>query len=235
MKKILFVAVVLLIGVTSFQLWRTQDASSGDGDSTVIDPTVQIGGEFTLTDQLGRRVSASDLKGKVMLVFFGFTHCPDICPVTVSTLSKTMERLGNKADQVAPVFITVDPGRDTPDVMKDYLAPFDSRILGLTGSDEEIVQVQQSYKAYSMRSSTDVPQGDIAEDRATREDEDEEGGHEGHDHAAHGGQGEAAKEYTMDHSSYVYLMNKNGGFEKIFAYTVSDEELARAVEALLKD
>ncbi|NDF13580.1 MAG: SCO family protein [Proteobacteria bacterium] len=237
MKKLLLAVVGILIAVTSFQLWMTKDAPiSGDGPSTVIDSSVQIGGDFTLTDQLGRRVSASDFKGKVMLVFFGFTHCPDICPVTVATLSKTMESLGDKGDRVAPLFITVDPGRDSPEVLKDYLAPFDSRIVGLTGSDEEIIQVQQAYKAYSARASTDVPQGDISDERALKEEEDEdEDDGAPHDHAAHEGREDATKDYTMDHSSYIYLMNENGGFEKIFAYTTSDQELVRAVEALLKD
>lgn len=107
-----------------------------------------IGGAFTLTDQHGKQVSDADFRGKVMLVFFGFTHCPDICPVTVATLSNVMKELGGAADKVAPVFITVDPRRDTSQAMKAYLANFDPRIAGLSGTPKAIKQAASAYKVY---------------------------------------------------------------------------------------
>jgi cytochrome oxidase Cu insertion factor (SCO1/SenC/PrrC family) len=111
-------------------------------------PSGGIGGPFELTDQHGKTVKDSDFRGKIMLVFFGFTHCPDICPVSVSTLSKVMASLGDKADKVAPVFITVDPRRDTPAAMKEYLANFDQRIVALTGKPEAIKKAADGYKVY---------------------------------------------------------------------------------------
>lgn len=111
-------------------------------------PTISIGGPFTLTNQYGKPVHNTDFRGKVMLVFFGFTHCPDICPVSVATLSKTMELLGARSPNVVPVFITVDPKRDTPGAMKEYLANFDKRIVGLTGADAQIKEAADAYKVY---------------------------------------------------------------------------------------
>lgn len=219
MRIFLFLFVLALLGITSFQLWVTQDTRMSD---TVVDQTlgqaeVQIGGPFTLTDQNGNTVQESEFRGRLMLVFFGFTHCPDICPVTVSTLSKTMALLGDKADKVAPIFITVDPARDTPEVMKAYLENFDKRMVGLTGSQEAITKAEEVYKAYASKNAPE----------AAPEAED------GHAHA-HGEAHEDAKDYTVDHSAYIYLMDKEGKYSKIFPYTTSEQELARAVEHALE-
>ena len=116
------------------------DQADGQGEAAV-------GGDFTLTNQAGQPVRQADFHGRVMLVFFGFTHCPDICPVTVATLSKAMEQLGAQADQVAPVFITVDPERDTPQVMKDFLSNFDKHMIpAVTGTPDQTKQVTEAYK-----------------------------------------------------------------------------------------
>jgi protein SCO1/2 len=152
MRKILVLLTVALIAVTSLVLVYTSErtgqrsalpANSEQGEAL-------IGGDFTLTDTSSKLVRDADFRGKVMLVFFGFTHCPDICPVTVATMSKVMTALGTKANQVAPIFITVDPERDTPDVMAQFLSnsEFDKRIVGLTGTQEQIKSVAAVYRAY---------------------------------------------------------------------------------------
>lgn len=123
-------------------------ALSHEAHADVPTQSASIGGAFELTDQHGKTVKDGDFRGRVMLVFFGFTHCPDICPVSVSTLSKVMGALGDKADKVAPVFITVDPTRDTPKAMKDYLAPFDKHMVGLTGTPKQIKKAADAYKVY---------------------------------------------------------------------------------------
>lgn len=128
------------------------DAKHGAHDSAPASNAV-IGGPFHLTDQHGKQISDADFRGRVMLVFFGFTHCPDICPVSVSSLSKAMELLGDKADKTAPVFITVDPKRDTPKTMKDYLAAFDRRMVGLSGAPAKIKQAADAYKVYFSESA----------------------------------------------------------------------------------
>src|SRR3954467_6564166 len=116
MKKILLIVTMVLIGLTTVQLWLNKDRTGQQQamEETAGQGEAQIGGSFALTDQHGKAVKEADFRGRIMLVFFGFPHCPDICPVTVATLSQMMELLGDKASQVAPVFITVDPERDTP-------------------------------------------------------------------------------------------------------------------------
>ena len=107
-----------------------------------------IGGPFRLTDQNGAAVTDQDLKGKPFLVFFGFTHCPDVCPTTLFDVSEVMRSLGPDADRTAALFITVDPERDTPASMKDYLASFDPHIRGLTGDTAALAAVAKAYRVY---------------------------------------------------------------------------------------
>jgi protein SCO1/2 len=109
---------------------------------------MEIGGPFTLTDQNGQPFSDKDLKGKTFLVFFGFTHCPDVCPTTLFEISEILRSLGPAADQTAALFISVDPERDTPASMKDYLASFDAHIHGLTGDAAALDAVARAYKVY---------------------------------------------------------------------------------------
>lgn len=107
-----------------------------------------IGGPFRLTDQNGRAVTDQDLKGYPSLVFFGFTHCPDVCPTTLFDLSEVMRALGADADRTRAVFITVDPERDTQPVLKDYLSSFDPHLRGLTGDLAAVTSVAKEYRAY---------------------------------------------------------------------------------------
>jgi protein SCO1/2 len=103
-------------------------------------------GRFMLTDHLGRVVSDEDLKGKFNILYFGYTSCPDICPTSLYVLSKTLDLLGDKADLVQPYFITVDPQRDTVEVMRDYVKYYDKRLIGLTGDPQMIARLAAQYK-----------------------------------------------------------------------------------------
>jgi protein SCO1/2 len=107
-----------------------------------------IGGPFRLTDQNGKPVSDADLKGKWQLVFFGYTHCPDTCPTALNEIALALDQLGVKRDEVEIVFITVDPDRDTPEVMKAYVQSFDARIIALTGSPDAVAQAAKAYRVY---------------------------------------------------------------------------------------
>jgi protein SCO1/2 len=115
-------------------------------------PAVQqvaaIGGPFRLTDQNGRTVTDEDFKGHPFLVFFGYTHCPDICPTTLFEISEMLRALGPDADRARALFVTVDPERDTAAVMKDYLSNFDPHVEGLTGDPAQIAAVAKAYRAY---------------------------------------------------------------------------------------
>lgn len=116
--------------------------------ATAQDDAARIGGPFTLTTQTGAKLSDTDLKGKPFAVFFGFTHCPEICPTTLWEMSEALKALGTDADKLRVLFISVDPERDTSEFLADYLQSFDSRIIGLTGTQEEIDAVGKSYRAY---------------------------------------------------------------------------------------
>ena len=113
-----------------------------------------IGGPFQLVDQDGKAVSDRDLKGKPYLVFFGFTHCPDVCPTTLFEVSEVLRALGADADRAAALFITVDPERDTPSKMKDYLSSFDAHLRGLTGDAASIAAVEKTFRVYAKKVTT---------------------------------------------------------------------------------
>jgi protein SCO1/2 len=114
-----------------------------------------IGGPFTLVDGDGRSVTQADFADGPTLVFFGYTHCPDICPTTLDAISQTLKALG-PGKPVRALFITLDPERDTPAVMKDYVSSFDPRIIGLTGSQAQVDKVAREYRVYAKK----VPTGD---------------------------------------------------------------------------
>ena len=112
-----------------------------------------IGGPFTLVDQTGKTVTDADYRGKIKLVYFGYTYCPDLCPTTLATLAQALDRLTPpERDKIVPLFITVDPERDTPARMADYVAAFSPLLVGLTGSPEQIAAVEKGYRIYAKRS-----------------------------------------------------------------------------------
>jgi protein SCO1/2 len=113
-----------------------------------------IGGPLQLVDQNGKPFTDADLKGKWRLVFFGYTHCPDVCPTTLNNLALAMDRLGKQRDKVGIVFITVDPERDTPAAMKEYVASFDAPVTALTGTPAEVSDAEKAYRVYSAKRPT---------------------------------------------------------------------------------
>ena len=128
------VVTVLILGSGAF-IWLSQGGTASF-----------IGGPFTLVDGTGRQITDRDFRGKYMLVYFGYTFCPDVCPTTLNEVAEALDHLGGKADRLQPIFITVDPKRDTPAVVKQYAAAFTPRLIGLTGSDDQISKVAQEYR-----------------------------------------------------------------------------------------
>lgn len=110
-----------------------------------------IGGPFQLTDQTGTKVTEQSLKGKPSLIFFGFTHCPDICPTSLFEMSEVLRAMGKDADRLNTYFISVDPERDTAATMKDYLSSFDPHLKGLTGSPDAVAKVITAYRVYAKK------------------------------------------------------------------------------------
>jgi protein SCO1/2 len=156
-----------------------------------------IGGPFRLVDQDGKTVTDADLKGKWSLVYFGYTHCPDACPTALNDIAIALDELGPKRGAVRPVFITVDPERDTPEVLKAYLTAFDAPIMALTGTPEEVAQAAKGYRVY---------------------------------YAKHP---EASGDYSMDHSSVIYVMDPEGRFTASFTHQSTPEEIAERLKKLL--
>lgn len=164
------------------------------------DAVLGIGGPFALVDGDGKPVTEKTFAGKYMLVYFGFTYCPDVCPTTLNQVADAMDRLGPKADRVVPVFITVDPKRDTPAVVKDFAAAFSPRVVGLTGDADALAKAARAYRVY------------FAERRT----------------------GAGPNDYTMDHSSILYLMGPNGQFVAPIRAEATGEQMAADLTRLMK-
>ena len=157
-----------------------------------------VGGPFSLIDGDGKPVTDQTWRGKYMLVYFGYTFCPDVCPTTLSSVADAMDKMGAKADRIQPLFITVDPRRDIPAVVKQYAAAFGPRIIGLTGSPEQIAAAAKAYRVY------------YAEHRT----------------------GPGPEDYSMDHSSVLYLMGPDGRFIAPVRADQDGPEIAAALTKL---
>ena len=138
--------LVIFLGVFLFASGQLNTSGSG---------SAAIGGPFNLIDQDGKAITDQDFKGRPFLVFFGYTRCPDICPATLFEVSEVMQALGADADRAGALFITVDPGRDTPAAMKDYLSSFDPHLRGATGDAAAIAAAEKAYRVYAKKVPTD--------------------------------------------------------------------------------
>jgi len=156
--------IVALAALLAGLAWHVADLVPGLG-RTIVSGQVAIGGPFHLTDQDGAPRSDADYRGRWMLIYFGYTHCPDVCPLTLSLMSDVMQRLGTRAARIAPIFITVDPARDTPKVMKDYVAAFGKNFIGLTGDAKSIASAEKEYRVAAIRHA--LPGGDYAMDHSS--------------------------------------------------------------------
>ncbi len=133
------------------------EPAAGENAGTHAATETPVGGPFALTAHDGRKVTEKDFPG-YKLMFFGFTHCPDVCPTGLQKISAVLKTLGEQGKGITPLFVTVDPARDTADVMKDYLSLYDERIVGLTGSAEEIKAVTESYRVYAAKAEGADPE-----------------------------------------------------------------------------
>ena len=144
------VSVLALVGLVA---WMGSGILSPNGQNAGGEAAV--GGSFTLVDAQNNSVEDTAFRGKYMLVFFGFTHCPDICPTTLTLISNAHATLGKNRDKIVPIFITVDPQRDTPKVVGDYVKHFGDHVVGLTGSEEQIKAAVAAYKVYAGKVESD--------------------------------------------------------------------------------
>lgn len=146
-------AALVLLGVLTVAVLGTRPPVLGDKGGTNL--VQAIGGPFTMVDDEGRTVTQADFKGKPTVMFFGFTHCPDVCPTTLFELAGLIDELGPEADKLNYVFVSVDPDRDTPQVLHDYIASFDDRIVGLTGTEAQMTAMAKEYHVYHKKVPTE--------------------------------------------------------------------------------
>ena len=140
-------AVLMICGLLLYRLWMERvspETSTGEA---------LVGGPFQLVDQDGNAVTEQTYKGKLMLIYFGFTYCPDACPTALGVMGAALDKLDVAAERVVPILITVDPERDTPQVLKDYVSNFHPRMVGLTGTPEQIAQVAKAYRVYYQKAA----------------------------------------------------------------------------------
>jgi protein SCO1/2 len=177
------------------------DRTAGpNAQSQVVASSPEIGGPFTMVDHTGQEVASSDMQGEFMLLFFGFTYCPDICPQELSTISRVLDQLGDDAEDLNALFVSIDPERDTPEAMADFVDLFHPDITGLTGSPEQVEEIASAYRVFYQR---------VENDRF--------------------------EEYTMDHSTFTYLMGPDGENLGIFPIELDAETMTASIRTLMNE
>ena len=198
-RRLVVVLGAFAIGV-GVALWMLPDGPfSGRTAGSRTTGKALIGGPFSLIDQRGKRFTEKDLKGRYSLIFFGFTHCPDICPSSLQVMAAALDKLGARGEQIQPIFVTVDALRDTPEQLATYVEHFHPRLLGLTGSTEEVRGAAKAFRIYFAKV----------------------GGENG------------GSDYTMDHSSIMYLMDKQGEFLAHFNHGITADSLAEKIREVM--
>ncbi|MEX0814565.1 MAG: SCO family protein [Dongiaceae bacterium] len=147
------VSVALTLAVLALAGWQMQRRPTAPEGGA---GTAMIGGPFRLTDQFGVVRTEADFRGRFMLLFFGFSYCPDVCPTVLQTMNTALDELGPAGERVAPIFITIDPARDTVERLHAYAANFHPRLVALTGSADEIAAVARAYRVYYARAGDDA-------------------------------------------------------------------------------
>jgi protein SCO1 len=169
--KLTVVAVGALVlgGLAAATLLGRGGAGPQTVASGALPPTGKplIGGPFSLIDQTGKRVTDQDFKGRYLLVFFGYTFCPDVCPSGLQVMAGALDKLGAAADAITPVLITIDPARDTPEKLGAYVKSFHPRLLGLTGSADEVAAVLKAYRVYAKKVPGDPNPADYTMDHSS--------------------------------------------------------------------
>lgn len=199
--KLIIVAVLGLLGGGLIALIANPDARQAvfAPPGPIVTGKALIGGPFRLLGVDGKPVTERDFAGRPMLVMFGFTSCPDICPAGLQVVSAALERLGDAHKRFAPIFITLDPERDTPDKLGQYMSSFHPGIVGLTGSVDDVGAAAKAYRVYFKKV----------------EDKDSGGS------------------YTIDHSSFFYIMNAKGEFHAHVPHSASPDVLATRLRSAL--
>jgi cytochrome oxidase Cu insertion factor (SCO1/SenC/PrrC family) len=149
-KEALIPYLLWAAAVAAGLLWHESQMLPGLG-RTVITGKMDVGGPYRLIDQDGRPRTTADFRGKYQLLYFGYTFCPDVCPTTLALIAASLDKMGPQQSRIVPIFITIDPERDKPQILKKYLAAFGPRFVGLTGSAQNIAAVEKEYRVYAKK------------------------------------------------------------------------------------
>ena len=185
-RLVAILVAIAMVGFAAFMLTSPSERPRG----------ALIGGAFALEDGAGKTVSDQTLKGRPFLVYFGYTHCPDVCPTELARISDVLNQMSDKP--IPALFITVDPERDTPKLMQEYVSSFNPAIIGLSGSRQEIDAAEKTFRVFARK-----------------------------------GEPQADGDYSMDHSSIIYLMDKNGAFVEAFNVERAPKDAAKDLERFL--
>lgn len=193
-KALIVIAIIIAVVAVYFIMTSSIKDKPIAGRGSQIDRKGggDIGGEFTLVDQNNQSFSSEQLKGKTSLIYFGFSFCPDICPTSLNKMAKVVETLGKYNIDVTPVFISLDPERDTPEILQKYLLTFGDKFVGLTGDKEKVKAVADKFKVF---------------------------------YALAPGSNVGTNGYLLDHTSLLYIMDKNGKYMHHFHIDSSPEEI----------
>jgi cytochrome oxidase Cu insertion factor (SCO1/SenC/PrrC family) len=186
--------LVLAAGLLAASLLYRPDVSKPSSSGEAL-----VGGPFTMVNHKGETVTEKSFLGQYTLIFFGFTFCPDVCPTELQVMATALNQMGEKGNRITPVFVSVDPTRDTPQVVAEYVSAFHPRMVGLTGTPEQVAGMANAYRVFYSK----------VENKERPDD------------------------YTMDHSSIVYLMGPDGKFLKHFTYSTDPKALAEALTTLV--
>ncbi|MCH9753835.1 MAG: SCO family protein [Alphaproteobacteria bacterium] len=186
-KSVLGIGIIAIVSSLVIMLTMTPTPkikASKEKNVGIINKNSDMGGDFVLTDSNGNDFNSKSLRGKLLLIYFGFTYCPDICPSSLFEMTRAMEEVRKYGDFVQPIFITIDPVRDTAKQLKGYFDGFDKSILALTGNEKEIDKVAKSFRVYYSKAIDGK---------------------------------ENTSNYLINHSSFYYLVGKNGKLIKYYA------------------
>ena len=200
-RIVTYLALSLIIVITGLFAWEMVSPSRTPAP---LQARPAVGGPFTLVNHEGKTVTDKDFLGRHVLIFFGYTYCPDVCPTNLETIRQAMILLGDRADRVQPVFVSVDAQRDTPDVMKLYVDMFGGRIIGLTGSEKQIAAAAKAYGVYYAK----VTEKDA--DKTANDDM-----------------------YLMNHSAITYLMGMDGTFITHFSHGTTPKEMVAKLTSVI--
>ncbi len=197
--------LILCIGLITFgnKVNESKAHTSNNSVAKVTDVkgtgTPKLGGNFTLIDHKGAQRQGTDFRGKFMLVYFGYSFCPDVCPAALSNITKALNQIGNKATEVQPLFITLDPERDQIGQLATYVQNFHPSLIALTGTTAQVKDAQKMFRVYAAKAQSDG----------------------------------SSTEYAMNHSSIIYLMDRQGRMIAHFNHTTPSEDIAQKLKQVI--